>query len=145
MAVRKIKRLKGASKVDAAIRGMGSIVDFGSGLNFVVVSPSRDTKSVPAHDKRPRGPILPPSKFAASYGNVHMKDSKGRIITVRDLHGSEHMPSFVKPKIKVFEAARKAPSSKVIGSDKGKRITVYTVDTTTPERSGVEADHRRGV
>lgn len=88
MPKRQIKRLKGASRVDAAIRGMASIVDLG-GLGAVDTVP-RTLRGLPGTStvRRggwARGPVLPASKLRTSYDSIRIKDFHGTLLTVHDV------------------------------------------------------------
>jgi hypothetical protein len=88
VAKRQIKRLKGASRLDAAIRGMAGIVDLG-GLGAVeVVHTGRRGLPATSAVRRggwARGPVLPASKVRTSYEGIRIEDARGMTLTVHDV------------------------------------------------------------
>lgn len=88
MAKRQIKRLKGASRLDAAIRGMAGIVDLG-GFSAVEIIHGTQRGLPPTSVVRrggwARGPVLPASKLKGSYDSMRIEDAHGMTLTAHDV------------------------------------------------------------
>jgi hypothetical protein len=88
LAKRQIKRLKGASRLDAAIRGMAGVVDLGGlGAVEIVHGTRRGLPGTSAVRRGgwARGPVLPTSKLRTSYDSIRIEDAHGVTLTVHDV------------------------------------------------------------